>query len=176
MAKARFHKNQRVYVKPVGTWAQIEHLVPQWAKGVEEPIKITYDVGLGREFGAEELEAENNAERIDTALGEENWRLIRGQNKWMPVEKCSHHPFPGTYPVVVTNERDWGGWRVPGAEYDLDPQRIEYQARIIANSVRSVNLLRRLLDYAEQVPEDCSNSLMDIIHEARGILGDIQEG
>ena len=24
MAKAQFHKNQRVYVKPVGTWALVE--------------------------------------------------------------------------------------------------------------------------------------------------------
>ena len=27
MAKANFHKNQRVYVKPVGTWALVERVV-----------------------------------------------------------------------------------------------------------------------------------------------------
>ena len=48
MAKAQFHKNQRVYVKPVGTWALIERVVPHWVKGIEEPIRIHYDVGLGR--------------------------------------------------------------------------------------------------------------------------------
>ena len=58
MAKASFHKNQRVYVKPVGTWALIEHVVPHWAKGIDEPIRIHYDVGLGREFAAEELLSE----------------------------------------------------------------------------------------------------------------------
>src|SRR5215831_14199289 len=58
MAKAQFHKNQRVYVKPVGTWALIEHVVPHWAKGINEPIRIHYDVGLGREFTAEELMSE----------------------------------------------------------------------------------------------------------------------
>ncbi len=58
MAKAQFHKNQRVYVKPVGTWALIEHVVPHWAKGIDEPIRIHYDVGLGREFAAEELLSE----------------------------------------------------------------------------------------------------------------------
>ena len=58
MAKAQFHKNQRVYVKPVGTWALIEHVVPHWAKGIEEPIRVHYDVGLGREFAAEELMSE----------------------------------------------------------------------------------------------------------------------
>jgi hypothetical protein len=30
MAKAQFHKNQRVYVKPVGTWALIERVVLGW--------------------------------------------------------------------------------------------------------------------------------------------------
>jgi len=56
--KANFHKNQRVYVKPVGTWAAVEKVVPQWAKGIDEPLRIFYDVGLGREFAAEELQAE----------------------------------------------------------------------------------------------------------------------
>ncbi len=58
MAKAHFHKNQRVYVKPVGTWALIERVVPHWTKGLDEPLRVHYDVGLGREFAAEELQAE----------------------------------------------------------------------------------------------------------------------
>ena len=37
MAKALFHKSQRVFVKPVGTWAVIEHVVPHWVKDVDEP-------------------------------------------------------------------------------------------------------------------------------------------
>ena len=48
MAKAQFHKNQRVYVRPVGTWAVIERVVPQWVKDMDEPLRIHYDVGLGR--------------------------------------------------------------------------------------------------------------------------------
>ena len=40
MAKAQFHKNQRVYVKTVGTWALIEKVMPQWAKGLDEPLRI----------------------------------------------------------------------------------------------------------------------------------------
>ena len=43
MAKAKYHKAQRVFVKPVGTWAYIEAVVPKWVKGCEEPIKIAYD-------------------------------------------------------------------------------------------------------------------------------------
>ncbi len=73
MAKAQFHKNQRVYVKPVGTWALIERVVPHWAKGIDEPIRIHYDVGLGREFSAEEflseepLRRQNASQRPDLA-------------------------------------------------------------------------------------------------------------
>ena len=50
MAKAKYHKSQRVFVKPVATWAYVEAVVPKWIKGCEEPIKITYDCGMGREF------------------------------------------------------------------------------------------------------------------------------
>ena len=49
MAKAKYHKSQRVFVKPVGTWAYVEAVVPKWIKGCEEPIKITDDCGVGRE-------------------------------------------------------------------------------------------------------------------------------
>ena len=33
MAKAQFHKNQRVYVKPVGTWALVERVDPALDQG-----------------------------------------------------------------------------------------------------------------------------------------------
>jgi hypothetical protein len=55
MAKAKFHKSQRVFVKPVGTRAYVEAVVPKWVKGCDEPIKIAYDCGMGREFGQDEL-------------------------------------------------------------------------------------------------------------------------
>ncbi len=38
MAKAKFHKAQRVFVKPVGTWAYVESVVPKWIRGCDEPI------------------------------------------------------------------------------------------------------------------------------------------
>lgn len=156
MAKARYHKNQRVYVKPVGTWALIERVLPHWTKGLEEPIRIHYDVGLGREFGAEELQAEaQNSGTIDS--GGENWRLIRARNKWQAPEDCTHHPYPGTFPTIVTNENDWGGWRVPGSEYDLDPHRIETQARMIVNNLRLLNITQRLITFVgeeESLPEE----------------------
>ena len=149
MAKAHFHKNQRVFVKPVGTWALIERVIPHWAKGLEEPIRIYYDVGLGREFAAEELQSEERATATPDSE-DENWRIIRARNKWQSAEDCGHHPFPGTFPTIVTNENDWGGWRVPGAEYDLDPHRIETQARIMASSLRLLHLVQQLTTYANE--------------------------
>ena len=171
MAKAQFHKNQRVYVKPVGTWALIEHVVPHWAKGIEEPIRIHYDVGLGREFAAEELLSEEPV--ADKAVGSESWRVVRARNKWQPAQDCTRHPVPGTYPVVVTGEADWGGWRVPGAEYDLDPGRIEEQARLIANAPLLASFATSLVDWARKSGEDMPNALVELAHNTQDILAHV---
>lgn len=172
MAKAQFHKNQRVYVKPVGTWALIEHVVPHWAKGIEEPIRIHYDVGLGREFAAEELLSEEPVN--DKGTDSENWRVVRARNKWQPAQDCSRHPVPGTYPVVVTGEADWGGWRVPGAEYDLDPGRIEEQARLIANAPLLASFAVSLVDWARKSGEDMPNELAELAHRAQDLLTEVK--
>ncbi|MEC8534282.1 MAG: hypothetical protein VXZ00_09815, partial [Pseudomonadota bacterium] len=141
MARAQFQKGQRVWVECVGAWATIEKVQPVWAKGFEEPVRVTYDVGLGREFAASELmtAAEDGAGR-DLGV----WRVLRARNKWQAEEDCLHHPQPGTYPVVVTDTADWGGWRVPGAEYDRDPQRIEFQARLITAAPQLMRLAESL--------------------------------
>ena len=136
MAKALFHKSQRVFVKPVGTWAVIERVVPHWVKDVQEPLRVTYDCGLGREFLASELVSESTMNKKDATQESEDqllehWRIFRMRSKWQSSEETSNHPFPGTFPVVRTDENDWGGWRVPGSEYDRDPGRIEHQARMI---------------------------------------------
>ena len=172
MAKAQFHKNQRVYVKPVGTWALIEHVVPHWAKGIEEPIRIHYDVGLGREFAAEELLSEEPV--ADKGVGSESWRVVRARNKWQPAQDCTRHPVPGTYPVVVTGEADWGGWRVPGAEYDLDPGRIEEQARLIANAPLLASFATSLVDWARKSGEDMPNELAELAHRAQDLLTEVK--
>jgi len=172
MAKAQFHKNQRVYVKPVGTWALIEHVVPHWAKGIEEPIRIHYDVGLGREFAAEELLSEEPVNDRDT--GSESWRVVRARNKWQPAQDCTRHPVPGTYPVVVTGDADWGGWRVPGAEYDLDPGRIEEQARLIANAPLLASFATSLVDWARKSGEDMPNELAELAHRAQDLLTEVK--
>ena len=122
MAKAVFHKGQRVYVKPVATWAVVENVNPQWVKGVEEPLRVTYDAGLGprlpgartgrRRDGAAQAGPDRDGKLAHPARGEPPLRRMRA---------IRAIPIPGTYPVVVTDEKDWGGWRVPMAEYDRDP-------------------------------------------------------
>ena len=173
MAKAQFHKSQRVYVRPVGTWALIERVIPHWAKGIDEPIRIHYDVGLGREFAAEELQSEEPLSD-NTLAGAHNWRVVRSRNKWQPSEDCARHPVPGTYPVVVTGETEWGGWRVPGAEYDLDPSKVEEQARLIANAPQLASFASALVDWARKSGEDMPNELVELAHRAQDLLTDVK--
>ncbi|HWA61362.1 MAG TPA: hypothetical protein VG939_08300, partial [Caulobacteraceae bacterium] len=142
MAKAVFQRNQKVWVESVGAWAVIEKIVPIWAKGFDEPVRVTYEVGLGRPFLANELRPEEAAGGFDHEGG--NWRLLRARNKWQAAEDCAHHPYPGTFPVVVTDLSDWGGWRVPGAEYDRDPFKIEFQARLLAAAPKLMRIAREL--------------------------------
>jgi len=173
MAKAQFHKNQRVYVRPVGTWALVEHVVPHWTKGLDEPIRVHYDCGLGREFSADELLQEEPVSEKQSTQNE-RWRVVRARNKWQPTEDCARHPVPGTYPVVVTGEQDWGGWRVPGAEYDLNPSRIERQARLVANAPALERIAKALLDWARKSGEEMPTELAEYAHEAQDILTRIE--
>jgi hypothetical protein len=173
MAKAQFHKSQRVYVKPVGTWALIEHVVPHWAKGIEEPIRVHYDVGLGREFAAEELQSEEPLSDNKPDNGE-HWRVVRARNKWQPAEACISHPVPGTYPVVMTGQAEWGGWRVPGAEYDLNPAKVEEQARLIASAPKLASFANGLVEWARKSGEDMPNALAQLAHDAQDILSHVK--
>jgi hypothetical protein len=173
MAKALYHKGQRVFVKSVGTWATVERVLPQWVKGVEEPLKVFYDVGLGREFGGHEMLAEEQtraARRWDDDI--ENWRVMRLRCQWELDSNEKKNPQAGTYPAVVTDTLDWGGWRVPKAEYDRDPERIEYQARILANGLRLMRVARELALFAEEhtgLPAD----LADLAARADEILREV---
>lgn len=169
MAKAQFHKNQRVYVRPVGTWALIERVMPQWAKGLDEPLRIYYDVGLGREFGAEELQPENLPSNTAEAT-DEVWRLVRARNKWKTPEECSHHPHPGTHPQIITGDAEWGGWRVPGAEYDLYPDRIEKQARMIVSAPKLVAIARALAEAFKAAQEDFPEDVASLALEAQAAV------
>jgi len=168
MAKAVFQRNQKVWVESVGAWAVVEKIEPIWAKGFEEPVKVTYDVGLGRAFMANELRAEDPVAEDPTEAGP-GWRLMRARNKWQTPEDTHHHPYPGTYPVVVTDKSDWGGWRVPGAEYDRDPRKIETQARLIVSAPALRALVRTLLAHVAEAPEDAPPLLQDFARKAVSI-------
>jgi len=176
MAKAQFHKNQRVYVKPVGTWALIERVVPHWAKGLDEPLRIFYDVGLGREFAAEELQFEEPSTSKSDDRSGERWRIVRARNKWQSTEDCTRHPHPGTHPIVMTGETEWGGWRVPGAEYDLDPLKVEHQARLIASAPRLASFANELVEWARQSGEELPASLVQLAHDAHDVLTEVEGG
>jgi hypothetical protein len=176
MAKAKYHKAQRVFVKPVGTWAYVEAVVPKWIKGCDEPIKIAYDCGMGREFAQEELEEESKGLQLAAGNGNgETWRVLRSQNRWKSAEQCGHHPYPGTHPTVVTSDRDWGGWRVPGAEYDHDPQRIEHQAQVIARAPVFIKLLEDFVQYTDGETENLSEDLTKLAQVVRRILEEVNE-
>ena len=77
MAKAIYQRNQKVWVESVGVWAMIEKIVPVWAKGFDEPVRVTYDVGLGREFLAHELKPEQESGAEALGAGAPPWRLMR---------------------------------------------------------------------------------------------------
>jgi hypothetical protein len=171
--KAVFHKGQRVYVKPVATWAVIELVRPQWVKGVEEPLRVTYDVGLGRDFQAHELAAEDKEPTKPDLLETENWRILRSVNRLSADARDTRQPFPGTYPVVVTDEKDWGGWRVPMAEYDRDPMRIEHQARVIANAHRLMRVARELIEFASDHPHETPPAMQDLARQSEMVLAAI---
>ena len=176
MAKAQFHKNQRVYVKPVGTWANIERVVPQWVKDMNEPLRVFYDVGLGREFAANELQTEAVAELSHLDPGAEDWRVSRAANKWQAPEECAHHPFPGSYPLIITSAHEGGGWRVPGVEYDRAPHRIELQAKIMAAAPKFMVVLVQLVAIARANPENFSEEMLLLARDAEAVLAQAKGG
>lgn len=130
-------------------------------------MRVTYDVGLGREFLGHELLLPTEDPAANTG---ESWRLMRARNKWQTADDCPHHPFPGTYPVVVTDKADWGGWRVPGAEYDRDPDQIEFQARLIAASPKLLALAERLVASVDEAPDDAPPEMQELARAARAVL------
>lgn len=179
MAKALFHKSQRVFVKPVGTWAVIEHVVPHWVKDVDEPLRVSYDCGLGRPFHAHELISEQALHNQNRVTGEdddmmlEQWFIDRRTIKWRAGEFGVTLADPGTFPVVATEEAGVGGWRVGGSEYDRDPQRIEHQARMIVHTPDLMRIARRLADFALENPSDLPASLKPVAQHCALILRNV---
>jgi hypothetical protein len=132
-------------------------------------------VGLGRDFHGHELRAEDPADEVLIDPEGGSWRILRARNKWQTEDDTPHHPFPGTFPVVVTDKRDWGGWRVPGAEYDRDPAKFERQARLIAASPKLLRLATELQNFVADSADDAPSELVDMARYAASLIKHISE-
>jgi hypothetical protein len=175
MAKAHFHKMQRVYVKPVGTWALVEQVIPHWVKDVGEPLKVTYECGLGREFQAHELVSEQAMHADETASHDddlllEHWRIGRRSTKWRTAMGQHSGDNLGTFPVVLTDEGDTGGWRVNPVDFDRDPHRVEHQARMIVQTPDLLRIARKIAEVAAENPEDFPADLLPVAKQCATIL------
>jgi hypothetical protein len=76
---------------------------------------------------------------------------------------------------VVTDPQAWGGWRVPGAEYDRDPERIEYQARLIAAAPRLFALAEAMVTAVADAPDDAPPEMRRLAEAARDLVRDVAE-
>ncbi len=183
MAKALYHKSQRVFVKPVGTWALVESVVPHWVKDVDEPLRISYDCGLGRLFQAQELVSEqvmHNQERSGETEDEddlllEHWQLRRRAARWRGGFNGTPTSNLGTYPMVVTDEGAWNGWRVSGREYDRDPQRIEHEARMIVNTPDLLRIARKIAEFSSAHPDKLPADLQPVAQRCASVLRHIYQ-
>jgi hypothetical protein len=72
--------------------------------------------------------------------------------------------------VVVTDPNDWGGWRTPGAEYDRDPHKIEFQARLIASTPKLLAIVKDLIELAAEEPEDTPPEVLQLAQRAAGLV------
>jgi hypothetical protein len=107
--------------------------------------------------------------------GSDKWRIVRAHTRWQEPQETTGHPFPRTYPVVVTGEADWGGWRVPGSEYALGPARMEQQARMIASTPQMMALLKELVDIGKKSPET-PMSMREQLKKAAGVIAYAEGG
>ncbi len=100
---------------------------------------------------------------------------MRARNKWQTPDDCAHHPYPGSFPVVVTDAADWGGWRVPGAEYDRDPAKIEYQSRLIARAPKMLLLVKELVAFVGEHTEEAPEEILRLGRAADAIVRSLAE-
>ena len=64
---------------------------------------------------------------------------------------------------------------MPGAEYDLDPNKIEFQARMIASAPRLMQVANALIDQARKSGEEIPNTLVELAHDAQDLLTAIND-
>ena len=63
---------------------------------------------------------------------------------------------------------------MPGAEYDLDPAKMEEQARLIASAPRLAAFAISLVDWARKSGEDMPNELAELAHKAQDLLAEVK--
>ena len=63
---------------------------------------------------------------------------------------------------------------MPGAEYDLDPGKMEVQARLIASAPRLADFAGSLVDWARKSGEDMPNELAELAHKAQDLLAEVK--
>jgi hypothetical protein len=162
MAKAAFEKGQRVFVRPVGCYAVVEKVIPHWVKGMDEPFKIHYDVGLGREFAPSELTAPKTPKPTP---GVAQWRLARAQAAGLVVTEGE----TTTVPVILTQRENWGGWTVSAAEFQAEPARVEAEAELISAAPDLLAAAKGLLRWAEGA--NLTPELQPLVRELDAAVG-----
>jgi hypothetical protein len=78
-----------------------------------------------------------------------------------------------TFPVIVTDSFDWGGWRVPKAEYDRDPEKIEFQAQVMVKAMALLSVARDIVALADDLGPNAPVGLGAIASAAQDSLQDI---
>ena len=63
----------------------------------------------------------------------------------------------------------------PGAEYDRDPERIEFQSRLIAAAPDLMDLARELVETVSEAPDDAPPESLHLARRARDVLRQITD-
>ena len=74
--------------------------------------------------------------------------------------------------MIVTDSMDWGGWRVPAAEYDRDPTKFEAQARMIVHAPQLLSISEKLSELTEQ-ETDLPAEWAELVKKTREVIRNI---
>jgi hypothetical protein len=77
--------------------------------------------------------------------------------------------------VLVTEPTDWGGWRVPGAEYDRDPYKIEAQARLLVNAPKLLRLAEGLVESVKEANGEAPPEMQRLSDMAAELLDAVRD-
>ena len=153
--------------------AYVEAVVPTWVKGCEEPIKISYDCGMGREFAQEELEEEillrsRSTPRMALAApGASCAATIAGRAP--SSAGTTRHASHGRDHRARLGRLARSGRRIRSRSLC-----IERQAEIVRAPI-FMKLLEEFVEYADQEPENLSDDLTKLAQIARRIISEVSQ-